>query len=433
MKTLAALLCAVLMIVNMTGCGREEPAPTTQPTQAPTEAVEVVELTEPGDERPYVGVELEFLSLLDQEDPRAAVVEQAAEVFEIRTGAVVHTYFLGGDENVLAANFGGGVKVDIFAASLDALESMLAPYTLDLTEMAGESDYAAHSHECLRSQILSRCGYLAAIPQTPILYGMFYNADAAADAGATELPKSWAEFLGFSQLLTEKGYMPMTMDQENANIALELHLERHLGFDKFQALMIQAGWTQDSAYIDLFKLASDYASVGFLAKGDPAVFPAGQEKLALSNVVMVPGSSQLCAQVERSTLMDVNWGVFPFPGDGTGRGYGVEAQALAVHKNCENPQAAFDFIMLLTTGVFDQLYADAAVGIPADPGNECAIAGALELLSQADGRGFGLLRSQDNELFSRLWNGWYKTPGYFASAMNGISGSYVPPATEGVG
>lgn len=433
MKKTAALLLAVLMIVNMTGCNREEAVPTTQPTVPPTESVETVELTAPEDERPYVGVELEFLSLLDREDPRAAVVEQAAEVFKIRTGAEIHTYFLGGDENVLAANFGGGVKVDIFAASLDALETVLAPYTLDLTEMAGMADYDAHSHEVLRAQVISRCGYLAAIPQTPVLYGMFYNADAVADAGLTELPQSWEEFLEFSRMLTERGYMPMSMDQENANIALELHLERHLGYEKFQTMMVQAEWTQDVAYIDLFRLAIDYASAGFLAKGDPAVYPAGQEKLALSNVVMVPGSSQLCSQVERSTLMDMNWGVFPYPGDGAGRGYGVESQALAVHKACENPQAAFDFIMLMTTGDFDQLYADAAEGIPADPGNECSIAGAMELLAQADGRGFGLLRSQDNELFSRLWNGWYKTPGYFASAMNGIAGSYIPPATEGVG
>ncbi len=432
-KTISLLLCAVLIFGNLSGCSREEPVETTEPTQAPTQAIEEVELTVPRDERPYVGVELEFLSLLDREDPRTAVVEQAAEVFEIRTGAVVNTFWLGGDENALAANFGGDVKVDIFAASVDTLETILAPYALDLTSMAEKTDYLQRSHEVLRDQVVKRCGYLAAIPQTPVLYGMYYNADAVSDAGMTGLPQSWGDFLEFSRVLTEKGYMSMAMDMENANIALELHLERHLGFDKFQALMIQAGWTQDMAYIDLFKLAIDYASAGYLAKGDPAVFPSGQDKLALSNVVMIPGSSELCAQVERSTLMDVNWGVFPYPGDGTGKGFGVESQVLAIHRDCANAQAAFDFIMMLTTGEFDQLYADAAEGIPADPNNECGIAGAMELLNQAEARGFGLLRREDNELFSRLWNGWYKVPGYFASAMNGISGFYIPAATEGVG
>ena len=44
-----------------------------------------------------------------------------------------------------------------------------------------------------------------------------------------------------------------------------------------------------------------------------------------------------------------------------------------------------------------------------------------------------LLQSKDNELFSRLWNGWYKTPGYFASAMNALRSSYAPPVSQGVG
>lgn len=428
-KYISLLLCAALILAGLTGCNPGKAPATSEPTQEPTLAIEEVELILPADERPYVGVKLEFLTLLEENDPRADVVRQATEVFERRTGAVVTPYWLG-DENVLAANFVGGVKVDIFASSVDALETMFEPYALDLTQMAAASDYEQHSHPVLREQVIDRCGYLAAIPQSPILYGMYYNVDSV---GTLELPGSWAEFLNFSGKLAMNGFMPMAMDIENANQALELYLERQLGYETFQQLMAQAGWTKDTAYIELFRLPIDYADVGYLAKGDPAVFPGGQDKLALSNVAMVPGSSELCAQVEKSTLMDVSWGVFPYPGDGEGKGFAAESQVLAVHKDCAEPQAALDFIMLLTTGAFDQLYADAGQGIPADPANECTIKGAMELLAKADKRGFGLLRSADNELFSRLWNGWYKTPGYFASAMNGLAGSYVPIAAEGVG
>ena len=57
----------------------------------------------------------------------------------------------------------------------------------------------------------------------------------------------------------------------------------------------------------------------------------------------------------------------------------------------------------------------------------------MKLLETADVRGFGLLTNEDQELFSRLWNGWYKTPGYFASAMNGLARKYPAEAPEGVG
>lgn len=430
-KCISLLLCAVLTVFCLTGCDRTEVPETSevaQPTQEPTQAVLEIELPLPEDERPYVGVELEFLSLLSPDDPRAGAVEQAAEVFEAKTGAVVNIRWLAGDENAMSANL---TEADIFASTADGLQDLLGQYALDLTDLAAASGYENHSHRVLREQIVQRCGFLAGIAQEPLVYGLYYNADAVSDAG-TALPGTWEEFLVFSEELITSGYLPMAMDIENCHIALELLLERQFGFEQFRELMVKAGWTGKTEYIDVFKRAILYTEAGYLAKGDPCAFPGGQEKLALSNVVMVPGSSALCAQVEQGTMMDVNWGVFPYPGDGSGKGFAAESQTLSIHKDCANPQAAFDFIMLLTTGAFDQLYADLGSGIPADPANQCTIEGAMELLENADTRGIGLLRSQDNELFSRLWNGWYKTPGYFASAMNTL-GTQMFPVSEGVG
>jgi raffinose/stachyose/melibiose transport system substrate-binding protein len=304
---------------------------------------------------------------------------------------------------------------------------------MDLRQLALEAEYADHSHYVLREQIISRCGYLAAIPQEPLLYGLYYNADAFRDAEVTDLPESWEDFLALSGRLTSAGYMPLTIDSEHAHLILELFLERHLGAQQFQTMLAQALWTSTTEYIEMFRKPIDYAAAGYLAKGDPAAFPGGQNKIALSNVAMVAGSSELCAQVERSTIMNVNWGVMAFPGDGPGTGCGAESRVLAVHKDSANARAAFDFIMLLTRGEFDQLYADVTGGIPADPGNECGIEGAVKLLETADVRGFGLLTNEDQELFSRLWNGWYKTPGYFASAMNQLAPKYPAPASDGVG
>ena len=435
-KTVSLLIMAALMLSLMAGCAKQPPQESVQtepPTAAPTQAVEQVELELPADERPYVGVVLQALMLPDADDPRAEVIRQAAEVFEARTGAKVEILWLHEDENLLSANLTSGVGVDIFATTMDLLGKDFLSYALDLTELAAERGYDEKSYPVLRQQVLARCGYLAGIPQEPLLYGMYYNADLFAEAGVTDTPNTWEEFLSLSSRLHGAGYMPLTIDAERAHLILEMHLERHLGAEQLRSVMGQHLWSSTNELIGLFRLPIEYAAAGYLAKGDPSTFPGGQNKIALSNVAMVAGSNELCGQVERSTMMDVNWGVFAYPGDGPGTGVAVESRVLAVHKNSENAQAAFDFIMLLTTGAFDQLYADVSEGIPADPANVSRIDGAQKLLNQADVLGIGLLNPEDNELFTRLWNGWYKTPSYFAAAMNGLAASYEIITNAGVG
>ena len=428
----AFILCAVLLLSILPGCGREEVVQT-EPTTAPTEAIRETVLEIQSDERPYVGTQLKFLSLLSADDPRTDVLEQAAEVFQMTTGAAVEISCLSGDEVILADNLTSGVQADIFAASLDGLEAVFAPWAMDLTAMAEEAGYEQYSYQVLRDQVVQRFGFLAGIPQEPVLYGVYCNADVLEEAGIRSFPESWADFLSASQQLVDAGFMPMTLDIETCNNVLELHLQRHLGAEDLRVMLAAGTWTRETEYVDLFQRCVDYAAAGYLAKGDPAALPKGQEKIALSNVAMTVGNNLLCAQVEQNTMTDINWAVYPYPGDGDGSGIAVESQVLAVHKDSKHAQAAFDFIMLLTTGEFDRLYAKVGESIPADPANVSGIRGAGELLQQARAGGMGLLSEADNELFSRLWNGWYKKAYYFAAAMNELSSNYEMPDTEGVG
>ena len=421
-KIICLLLTAALMLTIFAGCDR--PAPTPTETQAPTEPTDPPEewVALPGDARPYLGLTLTFGSLLSQEDPRAGVIDQAVEMFRARTGAEVAVRWYGGDESALLADL---AQTDIFNLSLDALDHQVGSLALDLEELAAAAGYGDYSYPVLADQIRERCGYLAGIAQEPLVYGMYYNAAAFSDAGVTEAPESWEDFLALSQTLVHSGYMPLTIDMETAHLILELHLRRHLGYDAVLTRMQEGSWNRDPADVELFRLCIAYAEAGFLAEGDPAAFPGGQNKLALSNVAMVAGSNDLCGQVERSTLMDVHWGVFPYPGEGAGTGFAVDSRVLGIRSGCGNAQAAFDFIMLLCAGEFDQLYADAGEGIPADPANESGIAGACELLAVADTRAMGILSDRNMELFTRLWNGWYKTPSYFGIALNGLKGEYA--------
>ena len=127
----------------------------------------------------------------------------------------------------------------------------------------------------------------------------------------------------------------------------------------------------------------------------------------------------------------LNWGVFAYPGDGPGNGLLVDADVLAIHASSQNVQAAFDFVMLLTTGQFDQLRADVTLGIPADPNNESPIYGAADAMVHATAQGLKWFPAENNELFSRLWNGYYKTGAYFANQLNTLSYQFAGEKSVG--
>ena len=82
---IAFALCAAMLLSLFAGCDKQEPVETLpeEPTPAPTQGIQETVLEIPADERPYVGTSLTFLSLLAPDDPRAEVVKQAAEVFEM--------------------------------------------------------------------------------------------------------------------------------------------------------------------------------------------------------------------------------------------------------------------------------------------------------------------------------------------------------------
>lgn len=413
-KYISALLCAVL-ILTAAGCSREEQQQTLPPTEPPV--VEVPFETQ-NTEPKYQDVQLEYWSMLAETAPEARALVQAAEVFSRTTGAQVEITWLGGDAEALAAALNGDIRVDLFETSGTALAAEQLPYALDLTAMAEAAAYDSRSYEALRQLVVNRCGYLAGIPQVPYVYGMLYNRDVFADCGIEAAPGSWEEFVSVCQTLRDRGYEPLTMDLEMTYLVTELHMERTVGVSRLAQLVAEGGWENDEAVVESVQRIVDFVAGGYMAKLTPTSYPTGQNKLALSNAAMVVGSNVTCAQVEEASRMDLNWGVFAYPGNGTGTGVFVDSDVLAIHKDCANAQAAFDFAMLLTTGEFDQLRADLAGGIPADPANESRIYGAVELLAGAKPQAPGRIDPAHYEVYAKVWQGHYKLSTYYASTLN---------------
>ena len=398
-KTLWILLPALVM--TLAACGVEE---TPEPTEAP-----LVEVQVPYEEQtaamPYSDTELVFQSVWQQSEPQSQVLVQAAELFEQQTGAAV-TILWPGEE---------AQETDI--VQLRAAELGTADYALDLTEMAEQAGYAEKSHEVLRTQITQQLGYLGVVAQTPYLGGIYYNAEVFAQCGIGQTPRTWEEFLTVCEVLREKGWQPLTLDQEDAIHAMELHLRRTIGTEEIIRLMDKgAHWYDDQPATAALEQVMLFVQAGNVAFGTPAEYPSGQNKMALSNSAMMVGTNADCADVEEATLTDLNWAVFPYPGS-TGSGTWMTADVLVIHRDCQNAQAAFDFLMLLVTGEFDQLRADISCGIPADPAGASPIAGAMEALTDVQPELLTAFGSKQQDAAVKLWSAWYEEASRYAIAL----------------
>ena len=405
-KRLWMVLLALLLLA---GCGAKEEIQ--EMTEPPLVEVQVA-YEETVQELPYADTELVIQSMWLRENPLSRVLLEAAALFERQTGAVVTVRWR--DENTTLESAEG---IDIIQIPAAEFASMNAEYALDMTDMAAAAGYEAKSHETLRQQIVQQCGYLGAVAQIPYLGGIYYNADIFAQCGIETLPQDWDGFLALCHGLRQRGWQPLTLDQEDALAAMELHLRRSVGTDEVRRMMSKGHrWDTNMPAIDAMDQVKLFVQDGNMATGTPAETPIGQNKMASSNAAMMVGTNADCADVEEASLMDLNWGVFPYPGN-LSSGTWMTADMLVIHRNTKHAQAAFDFLMLLATGEFDQLRADLSVGIPADPENESPVSGAMDAIRAAQPEPLGLMGKKQMTAAVRLWSAYYSQSGRYASLL----------------
>lgn len=430
MKRVLSLILTVTILLSLAAMGAVAYAEEEAPAEGET----------PVEEVPPEPIVLTFWSKWNSDEPRAAILQTAAELYEMDTGVHIDLQWRGRDlASYLAGSLEGGDAVDIFESDFNTIATALAPFTCDLTDMAEAADYASHSYPVFNQRVTDLAGHLNCVTEIPQIAAIFYDKDAFKNAGIAAEPATWAEFLDDCAALKAAGYGPLALDANFTHFFFYHQLVRYLGEAGVTALRDGGGWSASEGAVKAAQDMIDLARAGYLVFGAPEEYPGSQNKLGYGLAAMVLNYDSVVPEVESATLANMQWGAFAYPavdgGVNDGATY-VSADSLAINANCAHPQEAFNFLMYLVTGAYDQDISDQNFLIPADPAN-MAPAGrdcAEELLKTVTVPmcSFGQLWSMPSwdtvsGMITDLFRGVYATGGDFCAAVDAL---YPEPEPE---
>ena len=172
----------------------------------------------------------------------------------------------------------------------------------------------------------------------------FYNVDLFEQAGVTEVPTTWDEFLTVCEKLKAAGIPAMTTDDAYSNVTYQLYLSRLVGQEailKMNADPSDPVWKEGGIEKTMTAMG-ELASKGYWSENASVnKYPAGQQEFAMGEAAMYLNASWFPGEVIDTAGEDFRWGQFSFP---TVEG-GVEdittipysSSTLCVSSKAENP------------------------------------------------------------------------------------------------
>lgn len=320
---------------------------------------------------------LVYWSMWESTEPQGQVIKEAVDKYTADTGITVDLQFKGrtGIREGLQPALDAGTNIDLFDEDIDRVNNTWGSYLMGLEELAKGAGYEATAN----ASLMAACrevggGTLKSIPYQPNVFAFFYNKDIFDEAGITSVPTTWAELDAACQKIKDAGYTPITSDDAYILCLFGHHMCRINGYEGTSDIVKNNKW-DDPSVMETAKAYEEFAKKGYFSENIASnVFPAGQnQELAMGTAAMYLNGSWLPNEVKNMAGDDFRWGCFSYPAveggkDGT-EASNFGAQVLAINKNSQNAEAAFQLITYITKGEFDKKLSEESLGIPSDTTN----------------------------------------------------------------
>lgn len=351
-RVLSILLGAAMATTLLAGCGGSKPADGK---------------SEGGSEDHLV-----YWSMWEEAEPQGSVIKEIVDAYNKDAEVKIDLEFKGrnGIRDGLEPALKAGKHIDLYDESDERLNTVWDSYGYELSDLVESTGYAETANTVLLDSFKELAGgKLVAIPYQPYIFSFFYNKQIFNEAGVTEAPKTWDEFLDACEKIKNAGYIPLTTDDAYSVANFGTHLTRLVGQDRTVEIVKNGEW-DDPAVVQVAEQYEELAAKGYISPNvETNKFPAGQNsEFALGEVAMYFDGSWVPNEVKSIAGEDFEWGCFSYPALEGGK-TGTEAvtfgaQAIAINKNCKHPEEAFKFIEMLTKGEYDAKLAKESLGMP---------------------------------------------------------------------
>ncbi len=325
--------------------------------------------------------EIVYWSMWNQTEPQAIALQEAIDDFEAKNEDIKVTVEWNGREirNTLLPALQNGTKIDMWDEDLERVSTQFGSHALKLDdyfsktyELTGTKTYEESVMGSLvdLGRSFNEDGSITAVPYQPFVFAVMYNKAHFTEAGITEVPETWDEFIAVCESLKTAGYDPLTTDDAYMDTLIGYQLARYKGSDWVVDLVndeTNAMW-DDPAVLSALQDFEQLATNGYLSDTITSnSWPAGQQHVAAGDVSMYLNGTWLVNEIMASTGPDFEWGTFNWPSvtggaDEYAANYG--SQAFQINKDSENADIIFELLVHLTVGKWDSELAKQSFGVP---------------------------------------------------------------------
>ena len=306
---------------------------------------------------------------------RAKVIQEAADAYEEETGIHINIEWKGRDmKTLIGTALEAGEDIDLFDDDYMRVVMNTKDYLVDLSTLEGEEEFEGHVMPVILDKAKSwGDGTLYTVPYQVYTTGVWYDKAMFEEAGVTDVPTTWDEFLDVCQKVKDAGYNPLTCNSDSVNLLYGFQLARYIGQDAVLDCFNNSNWANVP---EAKKAAEDIATLvdnGYFSPNAPAQYPDGQNEIGFGESCMVLNASWIPNEILQNTGEEVDFGFFPWPSveggvDGAEASM-VGAQGFGINKESDMQQEAFDFATMIATGDYDLEMASSVNSIPADTDN----------------------------------------------------------------